>query len=184
MSSEVFVISSVRDHHAFNALRHAVEQAGLEPERIQDAVFGLDGHFALPPLEGVMRQAGLSCPAVAVSSSLRAIFYSSASILSDDVNLSAVVGGDAAECAAFVLASPDMVGRLNLIPRARLAARSLAGAEAALYIAELTHQDMRILKEGESGALLLNELLDELDDQTAAWGLVTVHGAALLVERL
>jgi hypothetical protein len=105
--------------------------------------------------------------------------------LSDDLQLSLAAGLAHEAAAAFVLASPEAVGRLNLLPRARIAARSLAGQEAALHQAGLSTEDVAVVKQAERGALLLlNDVLDELDAGSARWGLVNQGAAALLVERL
>jgi hypothetical protein len=76
------------------------------------------------------------------------------------------------------------VGRLNLLPRARIAARSLAGKGAALRQAELAPEDVELSKEGPHAVLLLNELLEELEAASARWGLVSEDAMAVLVERL
>jgi hypothetical protein len=184
MASDVFVISSACDSSALTTIRHAVELAGVNPARVRDAVFGFDGFLSLPDLDSITRDAGLACPSVAVSSSLRALFFSAASILSDDVDLAVAIGLYPEACAALVLASPESVGLLNLLPRARLAARSLTGAEPAHLLTGLTSDDVQIRKDGERGALLVSELLEELESQSARWGTVTVAALTLLVERI
>ena len=42
MSSEVFVLSAVRSSETAEAIRKAVEAAGVKPAHVQDAVFGLE----------------------------------------------------------------------------------------------------------------------------------------------
>ncbi len=84
----------------------------------------------------------------------------------------------------MLFASPDAVGRWNLLPRARLAARSLNGIESALRAAEIELKDVTIVKDGKYGALLIKELLDELEQKSARWGMITVNELALLIERL
>ena len=74
--------------------------------------------------------------------------------------------------------------RWNLLPRARLAARSLNGIESALRVAELELKDVTITKNGKNGAVLIKETLDELEEQSARWGMVTMNELALLIERL
>ncbi len=184
MSSDVFIISSARHLSAPVAIRQAVELAGLSPSRIQDAVFGFDGSSAFPDLDSITRGADLTCPSVGVSSSLRALFFAADSILSDDVELAVVTGLDADSSTSFLLASPEMVGRLNLLPRARLAARSLAGPEPALRLAGLASTDVDVSKTGDHGALLVIELLNELEAQSARWGLLSASTVVLLLERI
>ncbi len=183
MSSDVFILSSACDPTASSAIRQAVELAAISPSRVQDVLFGLDG-VSSPDLDSIARAAGLTCPSVGVSSSLRALFFAAASLLSDDVELALVIGLHPDACAAFLLASPESVGRLNLLPRARLAARSLAGPESALRLAGLTSADVDVSKTGDHAALLLHDLLAELDAQSARWGLLTVAESALLIERI
>jgi hypothetical protein len=184
MSSDVFILSSVQDPGAPTAIRQAVELAGVSLSRVHDAAFGLDGTSAPPDLDSVVRAAGLDCPSVGVSSSLRAVIFEAASILSDDADLVVVCSLQPETCTAFVLASPEAVGRRNLMPSARLAARSLAGPEPALHAEGLTSADVEICKDGDQAAALLHELLDELETKSARWGMVTVGDAVLLVERV
>jgi hypothetical protein len=184
MSSDVFIISTARHLSAPVVVRQAVELAGLPLSRIQDAIFGFDSASALPDLDSIIRSAGLACPSVGVSSSLRALFFAADSILCDDVELAVVTGLHTDSSTAFVLASPEMVGRLNLLPRARLAARSLAGPEPALRLAGLASTDVEISRTGERGAALASELLDDLEAKSARWGLLSVDTAVLLLERI
>ena len=184
MSSDVFVISSAHDPDAPGAIREAVELAGVSLSQVQDAVFGLDGLSTLPGLDALLHAAGLSCRAAGVFSSLRAIFFEAAFVLSDDVDLVVVSGLEPHECTAFVLASPEAVGRLNLLPRLRLAARSLTGPDPALRAAGLASGDVEICKEGEHAASLLGELMEELEAGPARWGMLSVAEAVMLVERI
>ncbi len=39
-------------------------------------------------------------------------------------------------------------------------------------------------KDGKYGALLIKELLDELEGQSARWGMITVNELVLLIERI
>ena len=184
MSSDAFIISVARDPSASAAIRQAVELGGLTPARIQDAIFGFDGASAFPDLDAITRAADLTCPSVGVSPSLRALFFAVDSILSDDVELAVVAVLAADSCTAFLLASPEMVGRLNLLPRARLAARSLSGPDPALRLAGLAPAEVDITKTGERGALPAGELLDALETQSARWGLLSVATVSLLLERI
>ena len=95
-----------------------------------------------------------------------------------------VVGMETNASTALLLASPDAVGRWNLLPRARLAARSLNGIKSALRAAEIELKDVTITKNGENGAVLIKETLDELEGQSARWGMVTMNELALLIERI
>ena len=184
MSSDIFIISAARDADTPTGIGQAIDSAGLRASQIQDAVFGLDDSSAMPDTGPAMRAAGLSCPAVCIAPSLRAIFFAAASILSDDVELSLVIGLGSGTSLAFILASPEAVGRLNLLPCARIAARSLAGLEPALRTAGVTSSDIDITKTGEHVALLLYELLEELDAKMARWGLLSGGEATMLVERV
>ncbi len=184
MSSDVFIIAASRDADASTVIRQAVEHAGVGSSYVQDAVFGLDDSAARPDANAITRAAGLSCPTSCVYTSLRAIFFAVASMLSDDVELSVIVGMEPGASASFILASPEAVGRLNLLPRARIAARSLAGPERALHAAELTSADVEIVKTGKHVAHLLSDLLDELDAKAARWGMVSSDEVVMLVERL
>jgi hypothetical protein len=185
MSSDVFIISATRNPQGPAALQQAVQLAGLRPAQIQDAVFGLDNAVARPALDAILRSAGMACTSASVSPSLRGFLFASASILGDDVQLSLAVGLAHDAAVAVVLATPEAVGRLNLLPRARIAMRSLAGPEAALRAAGLPAEEVQIRKEAERGALLLvSELLDELEAASARWGLASEGETAVLIERL
>ena len=184
MSSDVFIIAASRDADAATAIRQAVELAGIGSSYVQDALFGLDDSAALPDVDALLQAAGLSCPTACVYTSMRALFFAAASMLSGDVELSIVVGMEPGVSAAFVLASPEAVGRLNLLPRARIAARSLAGPERALRAAELNSSDVEIVKTGEHAAHLLCDLLDELDAKAARWGMVSTGETSMVVERI
>ena len=181
MSSDVFIISASHSPNVAAALQQALELAAVEASQVEDAVFGLDAQDAAPDLSMIVRSAGLNCPVVRVSPRLRAVFYAADSILSDDVAASVtVLIGE--ESSAFVLASPEAVGRLNLLPSARLAARSLTGKEAALSEAGLGEADLELCKEDGEGALL--DLLSELETRPARWGLLTAGEHAVPNVRL
>ena len=185
MSSDVFVISSARDPNPAAAIRGALEIAGVSPARVQDAVFGLDDPVTTrPDPDATLRAAGLTCPWARVFTSLRAIVFSAASILGDDTELLVVLGLDRETCTAFVLASPEAVGRLNLMPCARLAARSLTGPESAFRLAGLTADDVQVSRQGDRAAALLNDLLSELESSASRWGMVSAGNAILLIERV
>ncbi len=183
MSSEVFILSSVRDASAAFAIRQAVELAGVSRARVQDAVFGLEAGSEFPDLEAITRSAGLMCPWAGLLSGLRALSFAAASMLSDDASLTAVVGLGGADTAAVILASPEAVGLLNLLPRARVAARSLGGPELALRLAGLESSEAQVCKEGDS-LVLLHTLLEELESQEMRWGLITAGSLALAIERV
>jgi hypothetical protein len=184
MSSEVFALSAMRNPEPAEAIRLAVERAEVNPGRIQDAVFGFEGRSTAPGLQDMAHKAGLTCSAVGVSSGLRAVFFGAQSILSDGLELIAVAGVDGHGASAVVLAGPESIGRWNVVPRARLAARSLQGIEAALRQAGIESEELAVVKQSESGARLLCELLDELETRQARWGMMVVGELALLVERV
>jgi acetyl-CoA acetyltransferase len=183
MDRDVFILSAATAGPA-EAIRQALENIDLKPSRVQDAVFGLDHLSTFPNVDPYVHEAGLACQAVVVSSGLRAIFYAAQSILSGDLDIAVVTSLEEKASTALILASPDAVGRYNLIPRARLAARSLNGADSALHSAGLTPDDAAIRKPGRSGALSVKELMEELEQRQTQWGLVSAGEIALLVERI
>jgi hypothetical protein len=184
MSSEAFIISSSRNADPSAAIRQAVESAGVNLSRIQDLLLSLDGSVSVPIGEIIVRDAGLSCPTTIISSGLRAVIFAAQSILSGDVELVVVLGVDSTASTSLLLASPEAVGKSNLVPRARIAARSLAGVDVVLRFAEITSGDVTVTKQGEDGILLLNELMDELEATQAQWGLVTTGQYAIVMERI
>jgi hypothetical protein len=181
MPSEVFIISAARGTDASQAICQAVEAAGVRPSRVQDVVFqhGLEATVADPAQ--TTRAAGLSCPSVSVSGSLRAILFAAQSILSGDVEVSVVAAAEREAGSALVLAGPEAVGRWNLMPRARLAARSLAGPEAALRTAGIAAGEVSVSKHGDRLSLIAR-VLDELEGGAAKWAMVTEGDLALLLE--
>ncbi len=184
MSSDVFIISAARDASAPTAIGQAIQLAGVSPSHAQDAVFGLDGISDVPDVASLAEAAGLTCPTACVSTGMRAVFFAAASMLSDDAALSVAIGLSTASSAAFVLASPEAVGRINLMPRARIAARSLAGPEPALKIAGLQSTDVEISREGTQGLQSLYELLEEMDTKAARWGMLAAEKLVILIERV
>jgi hypothetical protein len=164
-------------------MRQAIQNAGVDSIRVQDVIFGLDESRSID-MEKTLSASGLTCSMATVSASLRAAFFAAQSILSGDVNIVIIVGMEDDVSTAILLASPDAVGRWNLMPRARLAARSLIGIDSALRTAELTSSDVTIFRGGKQGALLIKELLEELEQKSARWGMVTVNELALLIERI
>ncbi len=181
--SDVFIISVITNPEPAQAIRQAIQNAGADSLRIQDAIFGLDELLAINADE-ILSASSLTCSAATVSSSLRAAFFAAQSILSFDVDIVAVVSIETNASTALLLASADAVGRWNLMPRARLAARSLNGVELALRGAEIELKDVTITKNGRNGAVLIKETLDELEEQSARWGMITVNELVLLIERL
>ena len=184
MSSDVFIISAASAADPSDAIRLAVEDAGVNASRLQDAVFGSDGSSSGASPSQIVRAAGLVCGTVVVTPRLRAIFVAAQSILSGDVDLVGVVGLDASISTAFVIASPEAVGKLNIVPRARFAARSLAGSEPAMRQAELTADDVVIFKDGDDVIALVKELIEALEGRQEQWGLVSEDDLSILVERV
>ena len=189
--SDVFIISVITNTEPAQAISQAIQNAGVDSLRVQDVVFGLESGRFLPyhepssiDTEKIIRASNLTCSVATVSSSLRATFFAAQSILSFDVDVVIVVGIETNVSTVLLLASPDAVGRWNLMPRARLAARSLNGIESALHAAELEFKDVTIIKDGKYGAALVKETIDELEQQSARWGMVTVNELALLIERI
>ncbi len=184
MSSEAFIISAARNADPSTAIRQVAESAGVNPPRIQDLLLSMDGSASIPDADTIVRDSSLTCPTTVVSSGLRAVIFAAQSILSGDAELVIVLGMDSAASTALLLASPEAVGKLNLAPRARIAARSLAGVDAALHFAEITSEDVAVTKQGERGVLLVNELMDELETVQAQWGLVSAGQYAIVLERV
>ncbi len=183
MSSDVFIISSARDRSPVSAVRRALELPGIQPSRVQDAIFGSESRVRLPDIASLARSAGLDCPLVGITSGLRALSFGAASILTDEAGLIMVAGFGEEGCIAILLASAETVGMLNLFPRARLVARSLKGFESALRLAGLTSSDVQIWKEGDS-LVLVDELITELESQPARWGLLSSLDLIILLERI
>ncbi len=184
MSSDVFLISAIAGADCAEAIRQAVERAGMHASRVQDAIFAEDRSTSAVDFEDVAHTAGLTCPVVSISSSLRAMFFAAQSILSGDIEIAVVTGQEQNAAGALLLAAPEAVGRWNLIPRARLAARSLAGVDPALRAAEITSNDISVVKTGANSIDLLIELIAELEAQQVQWGMLSVGEAALLMERV
>ncbi|MGA7194972.1 MAG: hypothetical protein WBW94_15200 [Anaerolineales bacterium] len=181
--ADVFIISIVQSANPSEAIKEAIANAGINSARIQDVIFGLDESMLINA-DKILSASSLTCSAATVSSSLRATFFAAQSILSFDVDVVIVVGIETLVSTAMLLASPDAVGRWNLMPRARLAARSLNGVDSALRTGELESKDVTMIKDGKRGTSLIKELLDELEGQSARWGMVTINELALLIERI
>ena len=182
-SSTVFIISVSSAADPAEALRQALKESGVNPARVQDFIFGADSHELIGADE-LARETAIHCPLATVSSSLRALFFAAQSILCEDADLVLVGGAQDGQCAALLLASPAAVGVYNLIPLARIDACSLTGAGAALKKAKLTYEDMGITLDGPCGALLAAKMVNELQERGAHWGMVSVAGAAMLIERV
>ncbi len=179
--SEVFVLSIARADTAWQAVDLAARQAGLKPERIQDIFWsGSAAELAFPVVSvgrgGADFQQALHCAAQA--------------ILAGDVEL-ALVGGPVDDAfAALVLCSPSPVGRLNLDPLLRIAARTL-GPQAvarAFAMAEVEAADLQNSLEGVEN-LSLPTLLEQLMQRRLRYGLFasplgSAGQLATLVERL
>ena len=183
MSSDVFIISTSRSSQATAAIREAVAQGGVPSGRIQDAIFASQASSFLTDLDRITRDAGLTCAAVGVSSGLRALAFASTSILGDDANLIVVIGMEADQVTAILLASAEAVGLLNLLPQGRVAARSLAGSGPALQAAGLAANDVSLCKEGDDLSLL-HDLLAEVESQSGRWGMISSPDITILVERI
>ena len=181
--SDVFIISAVSNTNSVQAMRQAIQNAGADSIRVQDVIFGLDKSRSID-VEKTLSASSLTCPATTVSSSLRATFFAAQSILSLDADVVIVISVEANASTAILLASPDAVGRWNLMPRARLAARSLTGINSAFRTAELKSKNVTVIKDGNYGASLIKEILDELEQKSARWGMVTENALALLIERI
>ena len=181
--TDVFIISIVQRANHSEAIKEAIANAGINSARAQDVIFGLDEPRSID-IKKILSASGLTCSAATVSLSLRATFFAAQSILSLDADVVIVVGIETNASTALLLASPDAVGRWNLMPRARFAARSLTGVDSVLRAAELELKDVTIIKDGKYGVALIKELLDELEQKSARWGMVTINELALLIERI
>ena len=181
--SAVFIISASRAADPAGALRQALKESGVNPARVQDFIFGADSHELIGADE-LARETAIHCPLATVSSSLRALFFAAQSILGEDTDLVLVGGAQDGQSAALLLASPAAVGVYNLIPLARIDAFSLNGVDAARRKAKLTYEDVEITLDGPCGALLTAKMANELQERGAHWGMVSVAGAAMLIERV
>ena len=184
MDRDVFILSAVTAAGPVEAMGLATENTGFNPARVQDAIFGLESSSPFPNVEPFVRAAGLVCPAVAVSPGLRAVFFAAQSILSGDLDIALVAGLGENVSTVLMLVSPEAVGRYNLLPRGRLAVRSLAGIDQALRTAGLASEDIAIFKTGEGGIPAVKELLEDLERSQAQWGMLASGSSALLVERI
>lgn len=182
-SSDVFILSVARAATPGQALQQALKESGVNPARVQDLLFGTDGPVSVDA-QGLARAVRLTCPALTLPSSLRALFFAAQAILCEEADLVLVGGTEADEAAALLLGSPAVVGIYNLPPLARLDARSLSGADTALAKAGLTPQQVDIRLEGTCGALLAARLLADLRERQAQWGMLSVGAMTLLLERL
>jgi len=173
--SDVFIISAVQDTDPSQAIGQAIQNAGINPVRLQEVVFGMNETRSMDAKK-IISALGLNCSTAIVSASLRAVFFAAQSVLSGDVNVVIVVGVENNMSTALLLASPDAVGRWNLLPRARLASRSLTK--------DIGSNEASIIKDGQHGVALVMETLNELERTSAQWGMVTSNGLALLMERI
>lgn len=182
-SSDVFIISASCAMDPAQALRQAIKESGVNPARVQDFIFGADSPISIS-LDELAREVMMTCPLVMVSSSMRGLFFAAQSILCEDADLILVGGGQGRQFAGVLLASPVAVGVYNFAPLARIDARSLASAEHALKKAAHTAEDVQIKIKGTCGALLMVQMMEQLQEQKAAWGLAQVGKAAMLIERI
>jgi acetyl-CoA acetyltransferase len=183
MSTEVFIISIAHDKQIEAAIRHAVEAAGLKPTRVQDVIVAGEPGAAGGDLTRTVREAGLSCASVGVSSSLRATFFAAEAVLSGDVDVIVVAAQESEVAVAAVLGGAEEVGRWNLLPRARIGVRSLKGTEIALRMAAIAAGEVSVTKEGDALGLV-RQVLDELEGREARWGIVSAGNMVLLLERV
>jgi hypothetical protein len=182
-SRDVFVIAVSCAADPAQALRQTIKEAWVNPARVQDFIFGADRPILMNPDE-LAREILINCPVVMVSTSMRALFFATQAILCDDADLVLVGGGQAGQFGALLLASPVSVGIYNLTPLARMDARSLTSTEHALKKAELTSEDVQIRMNGTCGVLLAVQVIEQLQEQKDAWGLVSVGKTAILIERV
>ena len=181
--SDVFIISVVQHANPAEAIHQAIVNAEVDASRVQDVVFGLDEPHSIDA-DKILGASALNCSTAIVSSSLRAAFFAAQSTLAGDADVVIVLGMGDDMPTAILLASPDAVGRWNLMPGARLAARSLTGAASALHVAEIELQDVSITRDGRNGATLIKQVLEELEQKSVQWGMVTSGNLALLIERI
>jgi len=144
----------------------------------QDALIGWDAPEAVETLPA------LTCSSVMLNSSLRALAYAAQTLQSRQASLLLAAGGLPGDYAAFLLAAPEIIGARNLEPLALLASWSFDGLPRALALAEIAEKDLACRLEGPAGALAVYELLTSLREKKARWGLVSVAGAFLTLERV
>lgn len=182
-SRDVFVVAAASAVDPAKALRQAIKESGVNPARVQDFIFGVD-HPTLISLDELAREALVNSPLAMVSSSMRALFFATQTILCEDADLILVGGIQGEQSAALLLASPAFVGIYNLTPLARIDICSLTGVERALQKAQLTSEDIGTKLEGTCGTLLATQLIAQLQEQKATWGVASVGTAAILMERI
>ena len=181
--SDVFIVSIVQHADPSEAIRQAIGKAGVNASRVQDVVFGLDKPHSIETNK-ILSTSALNCSTAVVTPGLRSSFFAAQSILAGDADVVIVLGLGDDVPTAILLASPDAVGRWNLMPGARLAARSLTGAASALRTAGIELKDVNVTKDGRNGVALVREAVEELERQSARWGMVTSGNLALLIERI
>lgn len=182
-SNDVFIVSASCAVDPAQALRQAMKASGVNPARVQDFIFGADMPVLINP-EELARETMMNCPVAMVSSSIRALFFATQSILCQDADLVLVGGGQGGQSAGLLLASPASVGVYNLMPLARVDARSLISAEHAFKKAGCPIEEVTVRLSGTCGVLVLVHLIEQLQEQKASWGLAQVGKAALLLERI
>ncbi len=182
-SSAVFVVAATCAADPAEALLLAIKEAGVKPGRVQDFILSTD-NLVLPTIDELAREILVNCPLVTVSSSMRGLFFAAQSILCEDADLILLGGGESGQFAALLLASPVAVGVHNLTPLARIDARSLTGTEYLLKKTDLAIEDVDIKLEGDCGVLLAVQLVEQLQESPAIWGLMQVGKAALLIEKI
>jgi len=181
--SDVFIVSIMQHPDPSDAVRQAIGKAGVNASRVQDVVFGLDKPHSIETNK-ILSTSALNCSTAVVTPGLRSAFFAAQSILAGDADVVIVLGLGDDVPTAILLASPDAVGRWNLMPGARLAARSLTGAASALRTADIELKDVSITRDGSNGVTLIKEALDELEQKSLQWGMVTSGNLALLIERI
>ena len=183
-SSDVFIISAIATADPAEALRQAIKNSGVSPGRVQDFICGTDDGLTPIGAEELARETAILCPYVTVSSSLRALFFASQSILCENADVVLLSGSQDGACAALLLASPSAVGVYNLSPLACIDVCSLAGADVVLKKAGLASENIGVSLDGTCGALLAAQLVMELQEREVQWGMVNVAGASILIERV
>lgn len=181
MSSEAFVIAAARSKEAVEAIRLATQEAGVRLARVQDCIVAWEQR-ARGDAAALARDSGLGCPAATVDSALRAMFFAGQATLSGDIDLCLVAGIGPRGCTALMLAGAEAVGRWNLMPRARLAVRSLTGPETAYRAAGIASADVDVNVEGDRLGLVF-EILEKLEKDHGRWGMVRADPLALLLEK-
>lgn len=178
--TDCFIVSAASGTDPAAVIGEALRAAGIVAEQVDAAVVSVDPS-AGDRATGLVQQFGGSATAVLVLGGLQALITAAQAISAGDAHALLVSEKRSGEICVLALASPDAIGKLNLMPRARIAGRSLTGLSAALKAAEIESAELAV--DGVS-LDVARKLLDQLDGANAQWGCIRSGKLALVLERL